>query len=81
MFVGSRCIRVDLLSYKSKPTDKQEQYNWRAEKNWTGIGVELLDQFFFLRSSHIRVILQLYESKMTEKQGQYDWRAEKNLDG
>ena len=25
-------IRVDLLSYKSKMTDKREQYNWRAEK-------------------------------------------------
>ena len=23
--------RVDLLSYESKPTEKQEQYDWRAE--------------------------------------------------
>ena len=28
--------RVNLLSYESKPTDKWEQCDWRAEKNWTG---------------------------------------------
>ena len=28
--------RVDLLSYESKPTDKPKQYDWMAEKNWTG---------------------------------------------
>ena len=29
-------IGDDLLSYESKSTDKREQINWRAEKNWTG---------------------------------------------
>ena len=43
--------------------------------------IEVLDQFFFLRSSRIRVGLLSYESKLTDKRGQYDWRAEKNLDG
>ena len=31
-FMLPSCIRVDLLSYKSKPTDKREQYNWKAEE-------------------------------------------------
>ena len=29
-------FRVDLLSHESKTTDKPEQYDWRAEKIWTG---------------------------------------------
>ena len=29
-------IRVDLLSYDSKPTEIQGQYDWTVEKNWTG---------------------------------------------
>ena len=28
--------RVDLLPYKSKPVDEQEQYNWMAEKKLDG---------------------------------------------
>ena len=35
-FVRSSRIRVDLLSYESKTTDKQQQNYWIAEKNWTG---------------------------------------------
>ena len=35
-FVRSCRIRVNLLSYESIPTDKQEQYDWRAEKNLDG---------------------------------------------
>ena len=35
-FLRSSRIRVDLLSYESKPTDKREQYDWRAEKNFDG---------------------------------------------
>ena len=35
-FVRSSRISVDLLSYESKTTDKQEQYDWRAEKNLGG---------------------------------------------
>ena len=34
-FLRSGRNRVDLLSYESKMTDKQEQYDWRAEKIWT----------------------------------------------
>ena len=30
-FLQSSRIRVDLLSYKSKPTDKRKQYDWVAE--------------------------------------------------
>ena len=29
-------IRADLLSYESKPTDKQEQYDWTDEKKLGG---------------------------------------------
>ena len=32
-FLRSSRIRFDLLSYESKPTDKREQYDWRAEKS------------------------------------------------
>ena len=39
-FLPSSRIRVDLLSYQSKPADKRGQYNSRAEKN--------LDGFFYL---------------------------------
>ena len=35
-FLRSSCIRVDLQSYESKPIDKLEQYDWRAEKNLDG---------------------------------------------
>ena len=35
-FLRSSSIRVDLLSYESKPADKREQYDWRAEKNLDG---------------------------------------------
>ena len=35
----SSCISVDLLSYDSKPTEKREQWDWRAEKNWTGLSL------------------------------------------
>ena len=31
-FLRSSRIRINLLSYESKPTDKQEQYDWIAEK-------------------------------------------------
>ena len=29
-------IRVDLLSYDTKPTDTQDQYDWMSKKNWAG---------------------------------------------
>ena len=35
-FVRSSRIRVDLLSYDSKPTDKREQNYWKAKKNLDG---------------------------------------------
>ena len=34
----SNRIRVNLLSHERKSTNKQEQYDWRAEKNLDGIG-------------------------------------------
>ena len=36
VFLRSSRIRVDLLSYERKPTDKREQYDWRVEKNLDG---------------------------------------------
>ena len=35
-FLRSRRIRVNLLTYERKMTDKWEQYDWRAEKNLDG---------------------------------------------
>ena len=35
-FLQSSCIRLDLLPYERKTTDKREQYDWRAEKNFDG---------------------------------------------
>ena len=35
-FLWCSRIRVDLLSYESKPTDKRLQNDWRAEKNLDG---------------------------------------------
>ena len=35
-FLRSSRNRVNLLSYYGKTTDKREQYDWRADKNWTG---------------------------------------------
>ena len=79
---------VDLISFKSKRTDKREQYNWRAEKKF-GRDI-VIESFmadvdgsrpsFFLWSSWTRVDLLSYESKPTDKWEQCDWRAEKNLD-
>ena len=37
IFLRSSRIRVDLQSYESKPTDKQEQYDRRAEDVITGL--------------------------------------------
>ena len=34
-------VRVDILLYENKSTDKREQYNGRAGKNWTGCPVLL----------------------------------------
>ena len=36
-FLWSSRIGVDLLSYESKTTDKQGQYDWRAWKNLNGL--------------------------------------------
>ena len=36
-FLRSSRIRVDLLSLESKPTEKREQYNWRAKKIFDGL--------------------------------------------
>ena len=71
-FLRSSRIRVDLLLYESIPSDKQEQYDFRAEKN--------LDEYwyrYFLRSSRNRVDL-LLQDKPTYKREQYDCMAEKN---
>ena len=35
-FMQSSRIRVDLLTYESIPTDRQEQYDFRTEKNLDG---------------------------------------------
>ena len=35
-FLRSSHIRVDLLSYESKPTNKRKQYDWMAEKKLDG---------------------------------------------
>ena len=35
-FLRSSRIRADLISYEGIPTDKREQYDWRAEKNLDG---------------------------------------------
>ena len=37
IFLQSSHIRVDLLSYERKTTDKRDQYDWRAEKNLDGL--------------------------------------------
>ena len=37
-FVRSRRIRVNLLSYENKSTDKRQQNDWRAKKNLDGQG-------------------------------------------
>ena len=37
VFVQSSCIRVDLLSYESKTTDKRQQNDWRTKKNLDGL--------------------------------------------
>ena len=37
VLLRSSRIKVDQLSYESKPTDKREQYDWRAEKSLDGI--------------------------------------------
>ena len=35
-FIWSRRNKVELLSYESKTTGKQGQYDWTAEKNFNG---------------------------------------------
>ena len=35
-FLVSNRIRVNLLSYETQRTDKQEQYKWMAGKIWSG---------------------------------------------
>ena len=47
-FLRSIRIRVDLLSYDSKTTDKQEQCDRMVEKNWTG-GAIPLSSFSIIR--------------------------------
>ena len=39
-FLRSRHNRVELLSYKSKMTDRREQYDWMDEKNLDGCAKE-----------------------------------------
>ena len=36
LHLRSNPIRMDLLLYESKLTEKREQYDWRAEKNLAG---------------------------------------------
>ena len=47
-FQPSSRIRVDLLSYNSKPTNIRGQNDWRAEKSWTGFSPISSLSFFFL---------------------------------
>ena len=44
-FLRSSQIRVILLSYESKTTDKQEQYDWRPEKNLGGKGTRYCEKW------------------------------------
>ena len=67
-FLRSSRNRVDLISYKSKPTDKWEQYDWIA-KNIRTVGNAR--SIFFPASSHIKVNLILYNSKPAEIQVHY----------
>ena len=68
-FQQSSCNRVDLLSYESKPTDKWEQYDWRAEKKLDGQNECSLDrksqiQFYPLTCNEVGpgvTLLLLYE--------------------
>ena len=54
-FLRSSCIRVDLLLYESKTTDKRGQYDWRAEKILNGCctrsGFYQFNDFHFFLSS------------------------------
>ena len=36
LFLWTSRILVDMLSYESIPIDKQEQYDWKADKNLDG---------------------------------------------
>ena len=47
-FLRSSRIRVNLLSYESIPTDKREQYDWRAEKNLDGYRLIMAVVFSFV---------------------------------
>ena len=65
-FRRSSRIRVDLLSYESKTTDKQQQNDWRAKKNLDGhmmsfftlcsqrtiSGIEKFDQLLYSMIAH-----------------------------
>ena len=46
-FVRSSRIRVDLLSYESKLTDKRQQNDWRAKKNLDGLSC-----FFYINNEN-----------------------------
>ena len=41
VFLRSSCIRGDLPSYESKPTDQREQYDWMTEIKLNGWHEEL----------------------------------------
>ena len=71
-FLQSSRIRVHLLSYESKTTDKREQYDWRPEKIWTGSTILHYPFRFFLQSSCIRVNLLSHNSKSTCMREQRD---------
>ena len=67
-FLRSSRIRVYLLSYESIPTDKREQYDWRADKNLDGIRVDLHIHIFPpLKSYYSRLSVNLisYNNRST----------------
>ena len=71
-FLRSSRNRVVYLLYKSKTTDKREQYVWRAE-----ILISPSRPDSFQPSSCIWVNLLSYVSKTTDRREQYNWMAEK----
>ena len=52
-FLQSSCIRVDLLSYERKTTDKREQYDWGTEKNFDGF--QAFEGLFLLKIKSTKI--------------------------
>ena len=63
----SCCIGVDLLSYESIPTDKWEQYDWRAEEN--------LDGVIFIAHTSFDICTDIMRKKQSPWKGEVTWYA------